>query len=303
MRPFLKRVFLCSSVFLVFGFVSGCQTHYDQEVRSSLTRTYGSDLSEYTFRGNPVGNFGVGTMYLKDLKDPSKTPDQSWLIGHPDSMFEERLTAQEREHLLNGIIAQGSLGSARVNQNISSNLGLETAFPSLQTLLDASGDVNLSKGVTVVLGASEAINRKLNWTEFREAVRTNRIKPAIAQHVKEGDFVVAAADLVLVGYKAKVTVDKNANAALHAKLNEVVGKVLGKDTSAKVRVQRTDSGTFEVEAVNPVVAAVLFKDPPRPRGARGDGFLLTKDADAVEMWRAVQLDRKRLETVESPLNP
>lgn len=303
MWAFLKPGSLCSSVFIVFVFVSGCQTHYDQEVRSSLTRIYGSDLSEYTFRGNPVGNFGVGTMYLKDLKDPSKTPDQSWLIGHPDSMFEEKLTAQEREHLLNAIIARGSLGNARMNQNISSNLGLEAAFPSLQRLLDASGDVNFSKGVNVVLGASEAINRKLNWTEFTEAVRANQIKPAIAQHVKEGDFVVAAADLVLVGYKAKVTVDKNANAALHAKLNEVVGKVLGQETSAKVRVQRTDSGGFEVESVDPVVAAVLFKDPPRPRGGRGDGLLLTKDAPTIEMWRAVQLDRKRLEGVESPLNP
>lgn len=303
MQAVLKQVFLCFSLSLVLVFVSGCQTHYDQEVRSSLTRIYGSDLSEYTFRGNPVGNFGVGTMYLKDLKDPSKTPDQAWLIGHPDSMFEEKLTTQEREQVLNRIIARGSLGSAQLNQNISSNLGLETTFPSLQKLLDASGDVNLSKGVSVVLGASEAINRKLNWTEFTDAVRTNQIKPSITQHVKDGDFVVAAADLVLVGYKAKVTVDKNANAALHAKLNEAVGKVLGKDTSAKVRVQRTDSGGFEVESVDPVVAAVLFKDPPRPRGGRGDGFLLTKDAPAIEMWRAVQLDRKRLEGVESPLNP
>jgi hypothetical protein len=301
MLKLLKNTGIPIRVSLTLFLACGCQAHYDNEVRSSLTQVYGSDLSEYTFRGNPVGNFGVGTMYLKDLKDPSKSPDQAWLIGHPDSMFEETLTTQEKQQLLDMMIAQGSLGSARLNQDISTSLGLEATFPSLHGLLNASENINLSKGVTVVLGASEAINRKLNWTEFKEAVLAQKMKPGIAQHVNEGDFVIAAADLVLVGYKAKVSVDKNANGALDAKLNEVVGKVLGKDTSVQVSVRRTDSGAFEVESVNPVVAAVLFKDPPRSRGSRGTG-LLAKNAPGMDEWRDLRLDSKRLEKVEQPLN-
>jgi hypothetical protein len=241
---------------------SGCTASYSGEIRKALKRVYYSDFPGYTFRGTPVGNFGVGTMYLNDIQNPSSPVEERWLVGHPNTWFVDTVTEQEKTELLGRIIEKGSLGSAALSEDISRKLGLDLTIPAIHELVSAGANVNTEKGVKVTLSASEALNHRLNWDEFQIALRKGKLKPEIGQHIQKRDFVIAAADLVLSGYKAVVTIDTKVNPELNAKLTEAVGKIIGQDTGMKIKISSSHSGTFEVETSNPVVAAVLFKMPP-----------------------------------------
>jgi hypothetical protein len=291
-----KQFYSCL-LFLILLIGAGCGAQYDQEIQKSLMKAYGHDFSAYQFRATPAGNFGVGTMYLKDLKDPQKNPESNWLVGHPDTMFVEALSTDDKQYLLKRIFVEGELGSAKFNREITSGLSLGAVIPTIQGLLNIGGDVDLTKGVTVTLSAKEAINRKMNWTEFTKAIKEGQIDSEIVKHLHRGDFVLGAADIVLAGYKVQVSVDQKANALLHAKLNEAVGKVLGKDASLKVTVSRTEKGTFAVESVNPVVAAVLYKEPPPARGS-----LLAEGVPSPDAWPAAHIESGRLQALENLLS-
>ena len=62
----ISREFVLSVVFATAG-LSGCATSYSGELRKDLEDNLGADLSAYTFRATPVGNFGVGTIPINTV--------------------------------------------------------------------------------------------------------------------------------------------------------------------------------------------------------------------------------------------
>lgn len=279
-------------VLVLATLTSGC-ANYADEMQKALKRIYKRDFRGYTFRGTPVGNFGVGTMYMNDIENPKVPIEERWLIGHPDTWFPDTLPKEEREALLAKIFVRGPLGSVSLQEDISRKLGLDLTIPVLREILSLGAAFNLEKGVQVTLKASEATNRRMNWTEFEIALRDGKIKPEIKSHVERRDFVLAANDIVLHGYKAAVTIDVKVNPELDAKLTEAVGKVLGKDTQLKVKFTSGTKGTYEVEAVHPVVAAILFKTPPQVAPLAGTD---------PEDWPTVAIDNRVLKPLEELLS-
>ena len=293
-----SKSFVGCPILILILFLAGCSTSYDKEIQKSLISAYGHDFKDYLFRASPVGNFGVGTMYAKDLKNPNKNPESGWLIGHPDTMFESTVSEKDRQTLLHNIFPEGTLGSKKLSKKITTGLSLEAVVPTLQGLLNVGGNVDFTKGVKVALSATEAINRRMNWTEFKGAITAGQIKSEVVSYVNRPDsFILGAADIVLKGFKAHVTVDKKANAGLHAKLNEAVGKVLGQDSSIKIKVSQSEEGTFDVESVNPVVAAVSWKNPPSARGP-----LLATNVPETEEWESANIDKQKLIALEKLLS-
>jgi hypothetical protein len=285
-------VLLGALVILLF---SSC-VNYAKEVQKALERSFRQDMRGYTFRGTPVGNFGVGTMYLNEIENPKTPVEQHWLIGLPDTWFAATVTQEEKNALMKRIIADGTMGSVKLEEDISKKLGLDACVPVLQDLLFLGGTVSLEKGVKVTLNASEAVNHRMNWTEFQTAVGNGKIDKGVADHVHKGDFLIAADDVVLIGYKATISVDAKINPELNAKLTSAVGRVLGKDTQLKIKFDSSHKGTFEAEAVNPVVVAILFKAPP-PTQMSG-----TKTMGLVSQWRTVKIGVRTLKPLEELLS-
>jgi len=167
--------------------------------------------------------------------------------------------------------------------------------------------VSLENGVKVTLNASKVINHQMNWSEFESAIEGSKISQKVAKHVQKHDFVIAADDLVLVGYKATISVDKKINPELNAKLTGAVGKALGKDTQLKVNFSSSHSGTFEAEAQEPVVAAILFKAPPAPSAGissvnKGGWAWSSKGSIPLGEWRTIIIDIKVLKPLEELLS-
>lgn len=286
---------------LVMLALAACARHpqYSDEIRSALQRAY-HDFGDYTFRGTPVGNFGVGTMYLKEVKFDPKHVERSWLIGHPDTWFSDSVTTEEKEALLQNIFVPAPLGDARLEESISTRLGLEVTMPVTKLVLTAGVKLELERGVKVTVSAANAVNRRMNWTEFTRAIKKDKIKPEVAGHVARRDYVIAAADILLNGYKAKVAVDRSVNADLHARLTKALGTVLGKDIGLEIKISRSADGTFDIEATNPVVAAVLYKEPPAPPlGIAPFGRVA---ADDIAEWPTVRIDNKVLRPLEELLS-
>jgi len=286
--------------------VSGCVS-YSEGLQKALIRTFGHDFPHYTFRGTPIGNFGVGTMYLNEIEKPNMPIQERWQIGNPNTWFDTKVSQEEKDTLLKKIIPEGNMASVSLTEAISQNVGLEASVPVLRDLLSLGASVSLEKGVKVTLTASKVINHQMNWSEFESAIEEGKINQKVAEHVQKHDFIIAADDLVLIGYKATISVDKKINPELNAKLTGAVGTVLGKDTQLKVNFSSSHSGTFEAEAQEPVVAAILFKAPPPPSMSlssvnKGGWSWGSKGSTALSEWRTVIIDIKVLKPLEELLS-
>jgi len=299
MKPIPKPMHFAAG-FLCLVLAVGC-TNYPKEVRKALERGYGHDFPSYTFRGSPVGNFGVGTIYAGQLLDEKRQPQEDWLMAHPNSWYADSVTDPEKKELDSKIFEKGTMGSSTLEEKISSRLKLSAAIPNIAEILNANATVEYKKGVKVTLKAFEAINRQMNWSEFENAVHKGKMKPYVRELVDSYSIVVVSHDIILKGYSAEIQVDQSVNQELNAKLNEAIGKTVGIDSKLGVGITKKSEGVFEVTAVNPVVAAVLFKHPPRLKSLPSEGkpkIVRHPPPDSLDQWEKVVIPNKILDPVE-----
>ena len=269
---------------------AGAPADYAATVRDVL-RSYASDMQGYHFRATPVGNFGVGSIYLDDIGDPQMARvDSSWYLGGPDTWLDA--APAERSRALGRLVAEGSLGSFSMNGERARAINAQAGFAIL-SVLDANASLDYSKGVDTSVEASEVRNRRLNWAEFEGALASGRVNPSVSKVVREGRFVVAAADIVLVGYRAAIRVDERLNPALAASLRTNLLLPQLRRGGASFSLTEGARGQFLAAAKEPVVAAVLFKRPP-PRSKDLGG-----KRPPLEAWPTLHIDSRAVDAVES----
>jgi hypothetical protein len=241
--------------------LAGCD--YSTEVKKSVKRVLGQDFGSYHFFATPAGNFGAGTMYLKSAgnRKPSEIGDEA-LIAIPDTYFANDVPAAEREALLRRLFPDGKIGKFNVNEKLAKGLALEVAVPGISGVINASGTVDLKKGVTVELQAGETAVRRLNWTELARARNDKKIAADIVEHLDARDVMIAMNDVVIRGYTAVVTIDATANAGLKAELDKAAQAAPVTLPSGKTSFSSGQNGTYRIEVTDPVVVAILFKEIP-----------------------------------------
>ena len=72
----------------------------------------------------------------------------------------------------------------------------------------------------------------------------------------------------------------------HEKLNEAVGKFIGKNGKLEFKVRKSTDGNFEIQAKDPVAAIVCFKGPPTSRG-EGASIKSLEDLPEFKAWKPV----------------
>jgi uncharacterized protein YajQ (UPF0234 family) len=254
---------------------------YSTEVRKSVQRVLKADFGKYHFYATPAGNFGVGTMYLKEVArvDPSTVSDNP-LIAIPDTYFAASVTSEQRKDLIAKIFPNAKIGDFSVNETLAKGVSFQAALPNIQgALQSASAGLDFSKGVTVDLQAKQAISRKTLWTELKRAMMANQIADDIKDHLTRRDVIIAMNDVIINGYEATVKIDTKTNAALDAEMSKNVGKVLG-DASLKLKIDSGQNGTYHITSGDDaVVVAVLFREIP-------SGVLEEQDPDT---WPVVKV--------------
>lgn len=267
---------------------------YAAAMRAAL-RTQAGDLAGWHVRSTPVGQFGVGSIYLDEAGDASLARAESgWYLGGPDTWL--AVGAGERAGAMQRLVAEGSMGAFRVDDQQRRQAGAQAGIAIL-ALFVARGSVDREAGVQTTFSARDLRQRRLNWAEFDTLLRANRLDPGVTRAVRDGRFVVAAADLVLTDYRAEITIDERANPQLAASMRtKALLPQLAGSAQASFRLQETSAGRFVAAANGPVVAAVLYKRPPpiskdRPGGAR----------PPLDDWPAASVDPRALDAVEQRL--
>jgi len=186
-----------------------------------------------------------------------------WFLGGPQNWLAAGLPATERAAWLGRLVSEGSFGAFRLDAQrqraLHASLGAAVFIA-----LGASATLDYQRGAELSFQASEVRNRRLNWAELQAALAAGQVAPAVAQALSRSDFVIAAADLVLVDYRAEVAVDEAVNPALAASLRAKTLQPRVKDRSVggAVSLREATRGRFVATSNQPLVAAVLFKRPP-----------------------------------------
>jgi hypothetical protein len=271
---------------------TGCATHFADETQKAIKDAYQTDMSLYTFRGTPVGRFGAGTMYTNDLADAQTPADQRWLIGEPTTWFRSTVSEADQKALLVRIIVPGDLGSADLTKNVSTKLGLEAVVPAIKQVVSGGASLDYSKGVKVTLKASKATNRRVNYTELIAAAKANKMTDGVTKYLNDRDYIIGAADIVLEGYAADISIDQSVNPSLNAKLEQLAGTSADAGT-VKLTITKKASGEFKVAAGQPVIAAVNYKTPPQTEQNAAD--------DYMKGWRTIKVSNTVLAPLDSLL--
>lgn len=254
----VSRRFVPCALLLV---LAGCS--YSSEVKKSIERVLKQDFSSYHFFATPAGNFGAGTMYLKSANGakPSQIGDEA-LIAIQDTYFASDVPPAERDALLKQLFPDGKIGQFSVSEKMVQGVALDVAVPGISGVLNASGNVDLKKGVEVELQAGETAVRKLNWLELRRARESKKIATDVVQHLDARDVMIAMNDIIVRGYTATVKLDATANAGLKAELEKAADALPVTLPSGKTSFSRGQKGTYQIKVTEPVVVAVLFKEIP-----------------------------------------
>ena len=264
---------------------------YATTVRSSLS-VFGWDLNGYFFRATPVGNFGIGTMYLNEntSTDP-RVIESHWLLSNPSIWFEEQVSDDVKNTILKRIILIGGYSSfsdeSTINRTTSAKLGLP-----ILNVLNVGAGIDLERGITSKISADQAVLRKLVWPEFEDAVISNKLSASVSKVYKKNNYSIAAADIILKGYKVTIEVDRTVNPELSVKLDNAIGTVIGKEGTGSLTFKKVSNGKYEATANEDVVAAVLFKIPP-PEQDRG--------SSALGEWKTATLNPAEVTKLESVL--
>ncbi len=298
-RQALACVALSATGLAGCGSVGGSRTAaVTQDYASSLRNAllpFTDRLPGYHYRATPLGNFGVGSVYLGAVRGPDLSRAESgWFLGGPQSWLATGLPAAQRREWQNRLIAEGSFGPLQIDASrrraIEASLGV-----AIFMAIGAGAALDFERGADVSFRASEVRSRRLNWAEFMNASGAGLVAREVADAVQRDDFVIAAADVVLLDYRAEVAVDESINpslgASLRAKSNALVAK--GGPFAGALALHESTRGHFVAASSQPVVAAVLYKrPPPRPKG----GPPPTADLDR---WPAVDPATSSLESVQA----
>lgn len=237
---------------------------YAASLRSAL-EPFTDRLPGYHYRSTPLGNFGVGSIYLGDVRGSDLARAESgWFLGDSRSWLAPGLPEPQRREWRSRVISEGSLGALQIDANRSRSIEQRLGV-SIFIALGADASLEFERGAEVSFRASAIRNRRLNWSEFRRAMAVGQIANEVADAVRQDDFIIAAADLVLLDYRAEVTVDETVNPSLDAALREKAHLPVAKGGvfGGALALRETSRGRFVVASSQPVVAAVLFKRPPR----------------------------------------
>lgn len=266
---------------------------YSTALRNSL-RPFTGELAGYRFRSTPLGNFGVGAVYLDEVQgaDPSRA-EGGWYLGVPDNWLAQGRSQASRAEWRERLVSQGSFGAFHLDtdrrREVEATLGA-----AVFVALGVDAKLDYSRGARLSFHAGEVRNRRLNWAEFSAALAEGLVAPAVAEVVRSGRFIITAADLVLLDFGAEVTVDETVNPALAATLRAKSAQPRVKDAVAIPSLSMRDAtrGRFVASSNQPLVAAVLLKRPP-PRTKSGP---LAADVSA---WPAAEVGNAAIDAVES----
>ncbi|SRR5581483_3998742 len=272
--------------------LASCSHSYEKEMQKALKGVYAghSELKSYVFRSSPVGTFGAGSMYLKEMENGKvASPDASWFIGYPGNWWADNVTEEQKTKALKSIVVAGSLPPRDLSNQISKSLGIDATVPALYDYVNLGVKTDWKHGVKVKLSAKKAANHRVDWDAFAKANKDHLLRDKIDDHIQKRDFIIGAADVEVTGYTAEIELDDSVDVGIKAKLDSVAAAGMLSGTDLKVSASASQKGVYTVQASDPVIVAVLYKEPPAA---------ISLAASDIMSWPTARIDNRLFAPLE-----
>ena len=261
----------CVGVYCLMA-VPLCAQDYGATMKKKVQSVLGAkDLKNYEWISYPTNNFGVMTMFIVDAKGQKIKPENqecatfTCLGLKPSDLNAEQLKD------VDGYADIGEGGSITLNDDEKKALSLSAVLPKILSVLNLSGNVDRSTGITTTMSLGPATKRflvKQKALDYIDKLPENsRVKSALTQ----GRLGIVIADVELNSMDVTLKIDKKLNAGLDAELSGKVNKVFGEGDKLSVQINNTGDGTYVLKVTQPVIVARLTATKPFGN-ARGGGF-------------------------------
>ena len=254
----LRRVTLGVSILICIAQMpAGAQT-YASEVRALLSNSRKIDFHKYQVLALPTTSFAIGTMYPLESRTRDFDLAKQGIYGDSNDWW-TTLSTDYKAAALRAIFKPGEAGTIDLQGKHTGALGLEAVFPQVAAILSSQQPGAVAK-ISVVVRASTAQNRTIDWLEMGDAVYMEHLlTPEIVDHADKRDFVMTAGDIVLNGFEANLSVKDDE--ALRSRLGAAL-RLFVQQSRSDFELSENPDGSFNLRARRPVVAAVYLALPP-----------------------------------------
>jgi|SRR5579859_5946268 len=247
-----------------------CGQDYGKTMEREVEKSLGqSQFKHYEWLSYPTNNFGIMTTFIVNKPGGKvRSGDQECATFTCIGQNQDALTAPQVMDV-NGYADVGLGGAITLSDDEKNSLTLSSVLPSILSVLNLSGALNSSHGITTKLTIGPATLRFLVKQKAEDYIKslpdTSRIKVAYRQN----RLGLVIADVVLETMDVDLKVDKKMNASLDASLTGKVDQVFGKGDKLSVAVQRAGDGEYTLKISHPVVIARLIATKALSTDARG----------------------------------
>jgi hypothetical protein len=269
--------------FLLFAnglIMGGCVPHsYQKDISARLKKQF-----QLPNNGNPVNGYvfaailpEVGTLFCTEgATSWPIVPDVGCRYGSIDQYFVAAVSDDQKKAILAALISKQQGGSANLTDDVTHNASFDLAMPLIGNIADVTAGLDIKKHTTVSITAGNTWRRTVNWDSIRDAHEKNYLTQTMVDHLQKKDFILAASDIIMENYTATVTIDNSISANAKAQLDDQF-KALAKDSSLTVSGGGTNTGSYTVKSMVPVVVAGLYVTPPA-------GITLTGSTTDATKW-------------------
>jgi len=250
-------------VFLHFDHSICKAENYGEKLTKNWQKIFGIDPKkdgEYRWFAYPVDNFGVLTSY-----DPPTT--RAWIDSDRICATWSCIESKPPDDIVtrisvNGFADPGEGGPVTLDEKTQKKFGLGLLLPGLADLFKIGGKLDWSKGVKIVMKMEKGYKRSINRDRYNTFVAERSSNKTLKSAHLNGRLAYVAADILVEGISAEITVDKKVNAGVDAALTKAAG-IAPKDASLKFEWSSSTDGVYKLLVKHPVVLAVQIRRQER----------------------------------------
>lgn len=255
----------------------GCGS-YNQIMQKKLKALLGDDFKKYTWFSYPTDNFGLATCYSTPAEVVQLNLDTSYLCAtytclHIEPSKNPVETDRLKENMsLNGLADVGNQGAAiDLTEKEKSEIGIKLLLPSIYQMISLDASANYKKQLNTTIYLGRAYPRKLNFHFLEYVAKLDDSNP-LKQAFRNNTLSLAVADLVIDSLSVTITLTREADATLKAKLDNAVGKALGTGAALEVTGNKQAEGVYRFTTTKPTIVAALYARKPSGRVPAAAGF-------------------------------
>lgn len=270
MSRYLRLEIKCTLIMAASFILAACPSPSGDYV-TALKKAIGEDVRDFQVLSYPTNSFGVATAFVASTPGTSVSDKDflcaTWKCLGAQGGIAPNSAVESLNITVRGInyAEIGSGGAVKLDADSANDYAFKVALPRIQQVLNLGIGLDYKTANKVELEFGKATKRYLSKPDFIAYINNeggvSPTKMQLQKALAQGALVVVVADVVLDSIKATVKASNELAPQIDAKLEGLSSKIFS-DTQSSFKVTKTDSATYVIESLGPVVALRLLKAQP-----------------------------------------